>query len=405
MRMRKYFIALLAGVLLAACSGKAPEKGALILGKATGFTTQDTVVASLFKVSDGNGKSVARDTLQDGRFSFRLDSLDVESDHYTILFRRLKGGRMIPMTSASGPEIYLEPGALVRIKSEGRYYLNARIDSPVRDQKLRERFMRKVSREDLKTLRDIIADQQQFLDETEERNDWTREQVDSLRAVDKEYKDAAHAITNRILKQELELLQTEEIGAYALGELWTLAAHSSFNGIKEYREPILRAYERLSDEQKVTRRGMEILNFLNPVEKTKVGSPAPDDALVDPQGKTVRISDFRGKWVLLDFWGKNCKNCSRAIPELGAVSRDFRETLAVVSISVDRESVWKRASAEHGIFWNDWNDPKGTSGSIRSYGANGLPTFVLISPEGIIERILVGYQEGVLRSAAALSEQ
>lgn len=312
---------------------------------------------------------------------------------------------MIPMTSASGPEIYLEPGALVRIKSEGRYYLNARIDSPVRDQKLRERFMRKVSREDLKALRDIIADQQQFLDETEERNDWTREQVDSLRAVDKEYKDAAHAITDRILKQELELLQTEEIGAYALGELWTLAALSSFNGIKEYREPVLRAYERLSDEQKVTRRGMEILNFLNPVEKTKVGSPAPDDALVDPQGKTVRISDFRGKWVLLDFWGKNCKNCSRAIPELGAVSRDFRETLAVVSISVDRESVWKRASAEHGIFWNDWNDPKGTSGSIRTYGANGLPTFVLISPEGIIERILVGYQEGVLRSAAALSAQ
>ena len=76
--MRKTFIALAAGLLLAACAEKAPEKGALILGKATGFNPQDTVVASLFKVSDGRGKSVARDTLQDGRFSFRLDSLDVE---------------------------------------------------------------------------------------------------------------------------------------------------------------------------------------------------------------------------------------------------------------------------------------------------------------------------------------
>jgi hypothetical protein len=70
----------------------------------------------------------------------------------------------------------------------------------------------------------------------------------------------------------------------------------------------------------------------------------------------------------------------------------------VVSINLDRESVWKKVSKEHGITWTDWNDPKGASGGVRSYGTAGLPTFVLVSPAGIIDNIYAGYGEGTLRS-------
>ena len=106
-----------------------------------------------------------------------------------------------------------------------------------------------------------------------------------------------------------------------------------------------------------------------------------------------------GKWILLDFWSDGCGPCLKAVPELGAVSREFQDRLEVVSISLDKESLWRRASKEHGISWNDWMDPNGSSGSVRSYGANGIPTFVLISPDGIIRDILVGYGEGRLRRA------
>ena len=94
-----------------------------------------------------------------------------------------------------------------------------------------------------------------------------------------------------------------------------------------------------------------------------------------------------------------------AIPELGEVSREFQETLAVVSISLDKESVWKQASEEHGIFWNNWRDPKALSGSFRSYGTEAVPTFVLISPEGNIEYIRVGYEKGLLHSIMALTKR
>jgi thiol-disulfide isomerase/thioredoxin len=101
----------------------------------------------------------------------------------------------------------------------------------------------------------------------------------------------------------------------------------------------------------------------------------------------------------MDFWSRGCGPCIESIPELGAISKEFPESLSVISISLDKESVWREASKEHGIFWNDWSDPQGTSGSVRSYGNKGIPTFVLVSPEGIINDIIVGYSDGLLRNA------
>nr|MCR5070361.1 hypothetical protein [Bacteroidales bacterium] len=66
--MRKTFIALAAGLLLAACAGKAPERGALILGEATGFNPQDSIAVLLLKWSGPNGKVVQMDTLRGGQF-------------------------------------------------------------------------------------------------------------------------------------------------------------------------------------------------------------------------------------------------------------------------------------------------------------------------------------------------
>ena len=394
--MRKIFIALLAGVLLAACAEKAPERGALILGEASGFNPQDSIAAVLFRFNGSFGRSFQKDTLQDGHFSFRLDSLDDGFDRYSLHFFRIEGGRLSEILGY-GPEIYLEPGAVVHLRGEGRYYRNARIDSPVKDQHLRERFMKKMSLADWKALQDSQFRHDQFIREVESRTDWTQAEVDSLKAWDKQDREESRAISDRLSQQKLKLLQTEEIGAFALSLLESLA-HEVSVGKEEYREGVVRAYERLTDEQKASTDGMETLNYLNPVQTVTYGSPAPDYAYVDKEGKTVRISDFRGKWVLLDFWGSGCGPCLMAIPELAALSREMQDKLVVVSINLDRESVWKKVSKEHGITWTDWNDPKGASGGVRAYGTAGLPTFVLVSPEGTVDNIWAGYRKGVLRS-------
>ena len=378
-----------------ACTGKVPENGAMIQGQATGLDPEEMITAVLFQHEGGVGKGIQTDTLRNGRFSFRLDSL-AEADHYMISLFRPRQGYVDIINY--GPDIYLEPGAVVRIKGEGKHFRTARIDSPVKDQRLRQRFLKRMSQEDWDALDDVQAHRNHIINELYYGDGLTQEQKDSLRKVAQQDLDAGNEINGRLSQQELELLETEEIGAFALHTINSLA-HQVSLGKKENREAVMRLYERLSDEQKTSRDGMETLYFLNPVKTLSIGASVPPYDYVDGNGKTVHISEFARKWVLMDFWSTGCGPCIKSVPELGAISEEFPETLAVVSISLDKESLWREASKEHGIFWNDWNDPKGTSGSVRSYGTNGIPTFVLVSPEGIINDIIVGYSNGRLRNA------
>ena len=381
-------------VLLVSCAKKAPQKGALIFGQASGLDSKDTITAELFQTEGGVGKGIQTDTLRNGRFVFRLDSL-AEADYYRVSLLRPR--ESFDDVINDGPEIYLEPGTVVRIKGEGKHFRTARIDSPVKDQKLRQRFLNKMSQEDWDALDDIQAHRQRVINELYYGDGLSQEQKDSLRKVAQQDLEISSEINDRLLQQELKLLETEEIGAFALHRINGLAYKVSL-GKNEYREAALRLYNRLSDNQKTSRDGMETLNFLNPVKALTKGSSVPSYDYVDGNGKTVRISEFAGKWVLMDFWSIGCGPCVKSIPELSAISKEFPETLAVVSISLDKESLWREASKEHGIFWNDWSDPQGTSGSVRSYGNKGIPTFVLVSPEGIISNIIVGYSAERLRN-------
>ena len=341
-------------ILLTACAPKAPSEGALILGQTSGLDPEDTFTAVLFRHDGDAGEGILTDTLRNGRFSFRLDTLP-DADHYMVSIFRPHPGYIDVINF--GPEIYLEPGTVVRIKGEAKYLRNARIDSPVRDQQLRQCYLKKMSREDWDALDEIQAHRYRIINELYYSEGLTPVQTDSLRKAAQQDLDASHEINDRLFLQDLKILETEEIGTYALDRIQSLA-HQVSSGKKEYREAVLRLYERLSDEQKTSREGMEALNYLNPVKTVTYGSP---------------------------------------VPELGALSQEFHGTLAVVSISLDKEKAWREASQEHGITWNDWNDPRGTFGSVRAYGTNGIPTFILISPDGTIQQIIVGYREGLLR--------
>ena len=295
--MRKTFFALAAALLLAACAEKAPEKGALILGELTGFNPQDSIVVRLVKYTGRAGRGIARDTLQNGHFSLRLDSLYNDADFYSLHINEIRNHHYY--TVSYGLDLYLEPGVTVRIKGDGWYIRTARVDSPVRDQILRESFMKKMSLADWQAFQKNSTLHNRIVEEVYEYKDnpWTRAQIDSLKALDKKILEEDKNIHNRIARQELKLLQTEEIGAFALRTLNSLAGEVVHNGKKEYREPVLRLYDRLTEEQKNSPYGIEILSCLNPVKEVFVGSPAPDVEYVDMTGKTVRLSDLREKWI------------------------------------------------------------------------------------------------------------
>ena len=275
-----------------------------------------------------------------------------------------------------GPEIYLEPGAQVKIKGDGRYLYTADISSPVEDQKLRQEFISKMSQEDLKEYQDLFTGR-------------------------KKDKTAMDSISKRLTEQRLALMETEPFGEYSLSRLSEIASMLSY-GYGEYRETVSRLMGRLTEEQKQTRQGKEIASYLKEVSKVSVGDTVPGYEYVDVDGGKHFISELTGKWLLLDFWSLGCGPCIKSSKELVQLSKETSgKNLCLVSISIDGEEGWKEAFELHRITWTNWRDPMGLAGSIRAYNQNGIPVFVLVDPEGIIKDIQLGHYDGLLHKLTA----
>ena len=380
---------------LSACS-QVPKDGAVISGDVTGFAPDDSITVYLMHFDGESGKSILTDTLRNGRFQFRLDSLSGEN-HYSIDLMRIHEDKGSYDVLSFGPEIYLEPGAAVSIEGEGKYLFTAKITSTVEDQKLRQRFISKLSQEDLRARQDLFTGYYALLNKYYYDADTSPAAKDSLKRLMKENQAASDSVNHRISGQELTILETEPIGEYALSRLYSLAMQVSIMGRNEFREAVTRLSDRLTEEQKQSWRGKGITSYLQKITPVAVGDKAPGYEYVDAEGNKHFISELSGKWLLLDYWSTGCGPCVEAAKELAQLNKESTDmNLLIVSISLDGEDGWKEASHEHGVTWTNWRDPLGSSGSIRAYDQGGIPVFVLVNPEGIIESIQLGYHDGFL---------
>lgn len=402
--MKRFGVLLaMAGCFASGACSNVPEGGAVISGNLSGFAPDDSIAVDLIHFDGQVGKSLMADTLRDGHFCFRLDSLTGEKRYALSLVRIHKGVRSSGMLGL-GPDLYLEPGALVRVKGEGRYLPLAKVTSPVKDQKLRQRFISQLSQDDWKKSLDLIADYYALRNEYYYGSDTARVHKESLKRMMAENLAASDSISVLRTEQKLAVMETEPLGEYALTELSSIAnfVSSGYKGYPKFRETVTRLANRLTEEQKRTRQGKEILNYLQIVTKVAVGDTVPAYEFVGADGNQHDLSELRGKWLLLDYWSLGCGPCVESARELRQLSDETGGTnLLLVSISVDGKDGWKEASQQHGITWTNWRDPSGMSGSIRAYGQNGIPVFVLVDPEGVIKDIQLGYYDGLLHKLAA----
>ncbi len=127
---------------------------------------------------------------------------------------------------------------------------------------------------------------------------------------------------------------------------------------------------------------------------SEVGGTAPEFALPSYAADVVKLSDFKGKYVLLDFWATWCKPCIAEIPNLKAVREEFsEEDFEVVSICVDKADFklnWKKIIEKFDANWPQLFDASGTS--ARDYSIEYFPTIFLLNKEGeIMARNLRGH--------------
>jgi cytochrome c biogenesis protein CcmG/thiol:disulfide interchange protein DsbE len=113
--------------------------------------------------------------------------------------------------------------------------------------------------------------------------------------------------------------------------------------------------------------------------------PAPEFALKDADGKTVRLSDYKGKVVLLDFWATWCGPCKMEIPWFIDFERKYKDKgFAVVGISMDEEG-WTAIKPFVSELAINYRILQGTDAIAQLYGGvDALPTTFLIDREGKI---------------------
>ena len=124
-----------------------------------------------------------------------------------------------------------------------------------------------------------------------------------------------------------------------------------------------------------------------------IGQRAPDFSLPNEKGETKTLSDFKGKYVLLDFWATWCKPCIQEIPYLSKAKQHFKnDNFEIISICVDKntdvqKSIWKNTLAKH-TGYDEWTQLYEDSEiTLRNYKIKGFPTLILVNPEGVIVEI------------------
>jgi len=119
-----------------------------------------------------------------------------------------------------------------------------------------------------------------------------------------------------------------------------------------------------------------------------IGGVAPDIVLQNPDGKEMKLSDLKGKVVLLDFWASWCKPCRRENPNVViAYNKYNKKGFEVASISLDNNrDKWKEAIVNDNLKWDfHTSDLKGwKSAAAAQYGVRSIPQTFLLDQEGKI---------------------
>jgi len=117
----------------------------------------------------------------------------------------------------------------------------------------------------------------------------------------------------------------------------------------------------------------------------KAGAAAPDFKMRTPEGKTLRLSKYRGRTVVLDFWASWCPDCIHDLPLVKRMYERYGRKVEIIGVSMDNDAeAWKGAIAKHGLGYTHCSQLKRMreSETAKAYGVRWIPSMVVVGPDG-----------------------
>ena len=317
---------------------------------------------------EDNGKVI------NGRFMLSYKSGDPTSRHFALYSESPGFERWVQL------DFWANQGDTVYVKGNGKILGNWEVRTKAPEQKEWD-LIRKATAKEYEAYQQARLDYEayrQYRRDTE----MSEAEWDSTKVILTQ-KDSLKN-KNKVLWFKSQLIAMKELPVtdFWMDQLSTLIYFASSRR-EILEEPIKDLYLKHSDKIDRKPDGKAVREWVYPYPKAELGKPCVDSDLMDVNGKKHRLADFRGKYVLLDFWANYCGACIRAFPHIGKLQEQYADRLTIISISVDKIDTWKNSSHQKDITWYSLNDGGGYWGGIAgSYNIMALPTYILIAPDG-----------------------
>ena len=338
-------------------------------------------IGDILKVVDG-------DTITGNRFRFSGETTGNGVEPMTLFAMK---GDTISMVL----DVYVRPGSHINISGDGMLVYTWDVESDIPEQQTRQKIVMAARKWwDRIQLIDIHVDALRSMMRSGTLADGDKAAVQAK--LDSLDKDKCMAVDS-VIMAETAVMDGMEVDDAWMEELNGNAIFAKSYDNEKGMNAVRELYDRLPDKWKNTMTGSEIGITVYPPKEIAKGETAADGDLFDIDGGVHHLADFKGKYILLDFWSIGCGPCLQAIPEMKEVAEAYKDSLVIVSLSLDTKEIWKQESPKHGMTWYNLNDLKGRSGIAAKYGVWGIPHYVLVSPQGILLAQWSGYSKGNLK--------
>lgn len=225
-----------------------------------------------------------------------------------------------------------------------------------------------------------------------------RKEYDALSAEQKQDLKFTRPIFEK--QDKLNLLRKELISRYVKENPGSLFSSHGIRGIYHLLTPgeFDTLYHTLTDDIQNLSVGTLLKEYLSAAKIAGVGQIAPDFTQNDVDGNAVKLSDFRGKYVLLDFWASWCAPCRAENPNVVKAYEQYKNKgFTVLGVSLDSpngRNAWLKAIQDDKLNWTNVSDLKGWKNEASTlYKVTAVPQNYLIDPTGkVIAVNLKGYK-------------